>query len=78
MYEFKFEIFECSCNLYRSNCVGWLKLVDTKDCVPHPEQRVFGVGCVMIVDTKNRPLVSVDINRHKKCPFSISYKGYQI
>jgi hypothetical protein len=50
MYEFEFEIFEYSSNLYLSNVVswlkasqynrsifsvGWLKLVDTKNCLPH-------------------------------------------
>jgi hypothetical protein len=29
--EFEFEIFECSCNLYHSNGVGWLKSADTID-----------------------------------------------
>jgi hypothetical protein len=50
---YEFEIFKYRCNLYLSNGVGWLKLVDTKDCVPHPEQRVFGVVCVTTANTKN-------------------------
>jgi hypothetical protein len=66
MYEFKFEIFKYSCNLYLSNSVDWLKLADTKDNLPHPMQTIFGVGYVKTVDTKNQSLVSVDISRHKK------------
>jgi hypothetical protein len=83
MYEFKFKIFKYSCNIYLSNGeasrhhrsifgVGWLKLVDTKDCLPHPMQWNFGVGCVTTVDTKNWYLVSVDISRHKNVYFYIT------
>jgi hypothetical protein len=66
MYEFKFKIFKYSCNLYLSNGVGWLKLVDTKYSLPHPAQTIFDVGCVRTTDTKNKSLVSVDISRYKK------------
>jgi hypothetical protein len=65
MYEFELEIFKYSCNLYLSNGVGWLKLADTKDCLSHLEQRIFGVSYVMTTDTKNSL-------------FFVSHKGYQI
>jgi hypothetical protein len=31
MYEFEFKIFKSCCNLYLSNGVGWVKLVDIID-----------------------------------------------
>jgi hypothetical protein len=31
MYEFEFEIFKYSCNLYVLNGAGWLKLADIID-----------------------------------------------
>jgi hypothetical protein len=40
--------------------VGWLKLADSKDCLPHPTNRIFGVNCVMTANTKNRSSVLVD------------------
>jgi hypothetical protein len=70
MYEF--EIFKYSCNLYLSNGIGWLKLVNTKDCFPHPTQRIFGVNYVRTADTKNQYLMSVDMSRHKNNHFYIT------
>jgi hypothetical protein len=40
--------------------VGWIKLADIKDSLPHPEQRIFGVSCVMTADINDGSLVSVD------------------
>jgi hypothetical protein len=70
---FKFEIFKYSCNLYLSNGIGWLKLADTKDSLPHPEQRIFGV-CVMTADTKDRSTAVYITNGL----FFVSHKGYRI
>jgi hypothetical protein len=78
IYKFEFEIFKYSCNLYLLNGIGWLKLADTRDSLPHLEQRIFGVGCVMTANTKDRSLMSVDISRHKKWVIFVLHKGYQI
>jgi hypothetical protein len=51
MYEF--EIFKYSCNLYLSNGVDCLKLVNIKDCFPHPVLSIFGVGYDRTDDIKN-------------------------
>jgi hypothetical protein len=45
---------------------GWLKLADTKYNFPNPVQTIFDVGCVRTVDTNNRFLVPIDINRQYK------------
>jgi hypothetical protein len=66
MYQFEFEIFKYSCNLYLSNGVSWLKLADTKYSLPHLEQKIFGIDYIMTADTKDGSLLSVDSNRHKK------------
>jgi hypothetical protein len=53
-------------------------LADTKDFLPHPKQRIIGVGCVMTADTKDRSLVSVDISRHKKWAIFCITQRYRI
>jgi hypothetical protein len=40
---------------------GWLKLADTKDNFSNPV--IFDIDCVRTVDTNNRSLVPIDINR---------------
>jgi hypothetical protein len=45
--------------------VGLLKLTDTKDSLPHPAQRIFGVSCVMTVDTKK---LIFGIGRYQPAP----------
>jgi hypothetical protein len=52
--------------------IGWLKLADNKDLLPHPEQKIFGVGCVMTADTS---LMSVDSSRHKNWIIFYHIKG---
>jgi hypothetical protein len=39
---------------------------------------IFGAGCVMIADIKDRSLVSIDSNRYKNVLFFISHKKYRI
>jgi hypothetical protein len=49
--------------MYLSNGVSWFKLTDIKDCLSHPEKRIFIISCVMIAKKND----FVDINRYKKC-----------
>jgi hypothetical protein len=56
--------------------------------LPHPDQMVFIVGCVMTadikdeslvsVDIKDESLVSVDISRHKNEPFFYHTNGIEL
>jgi hypothetical protein len=68
LYEFEFEIFKYSCNLYLSNGVSWLKLADTKNpslvstgeiiwhqrFLTSPRADVYGVGYARTIDTINK------------------------
>jgi hypothetical protein len=60
--------------MYLSNDVSWFKLTDIKDCLSHPEKRIFIISCVMIAK-KMILSISTDI---KNVSFFLSYKGYQI
>jgi hypothetical protein len=64
MYEFEFEIFNYSLNLYLLNGVSWHKIADIIDLSLVTAS--FCIGCVMTTDIKDGSLVYVDSNRHKK------------